>query len=74
MFSIAFLIIYDIILYMPRQLKITFQVSEDMKEALEKEAAEMDASVSWIIVRRLRASLEADSRLPLKSDGKSPKT
>ncbi|MDR1218967.1 MAG: ribbon-helix-helix domain-containing protein [Treponema sp.] len=59
---------------MPRQLKITFQVSEDMKEALEKEAAEMDASVSWIIVRRLRASLEADSRLPLKSDGKSPKT
>jgi predicted transcriptional regulator len=57
-----------------RPHKITFHLETDMKEALEKEAAEMDASVSWIIVRRLRASLEADSRLPLKSDGKSPKT
>jgi hypothetical protein len=51
---------------MQKQIRITFQISEDMKGALEKEAAEMDASVSWVIVRRLRSSLEADSRLPVK--------
>jgi Mn-dependent DtxR family transcriptional regulator len=45
-----------------------------MKDALEKEASEMGASVSWVIVRRLRASLESDSRLQMKAVEKSPKT
>ncbi|MDR3302932.1 MAG: ribbon-helix-helix protein, CopG family [Treponema sp.] len=57
-----------------RQLKITFQVDEDMKEALEKEAIEFDSSMSWVIVRRLRKSLETDQRLPPKLVEKSQKT
>jgi predicted transcriptional regulator len=53
---------------MPKQLKITFQVDADIKEALEKEAKELDRSVSWVILHRLRESLEKDHRLQPKAD------
>jgi predicted transcriptional regulator len=54
---------------MPKQLKITFQVDPEIKEALEKEAKELDRSVSWVILHRLRESLEKDRRLRSKSGG-----
>jgi hypothetical protein len=57
-----------------KEAKISFLVEVEIREALEKEAKELDRSVSWIIVNRLRRSLEADGRLPLKSDGKSSRT
>jgi hypothetical protein len=52
----------------------TFQIDPDIREALELEAAEKERSIAWVISHRLRASLEVDLRLPLKSNAKLPKT
>ena len=48
----------------------TFQIDPEIREALEKEAAEKERSLAWIINHYLRNSLQASQRLPLKSNEK----
>jgi hypothetical protein len=58
--------------YKPRTF--TFQIDPEIREALEKEAAEKERSVAFLINRRLRVSLEVDQYLPPKLILKESKT
>jgi hypothetical protein len=43
---------------------MAFQCPVDIRQALEVEAAKLDRSLSWVIVNRLKQSLETDGLLP----------
>jgi predicted transcriptional regulator len=47
---------------------ITIRVEPDIKEILEKKAAQQDRTIAWITTHYLRKALEADLLLPVKSN------